>query len=85
MWRHAPGVLWRRSGSLRVLLCPGTNETFVIEASGSTTWDLLAQPVEEEEVFRQIGRIFEIDPAAVRSDVTSFLKELRAVGAVTST
>ena len=84
-WQRHEGVLWRRSGSRRVVRCPGTDELIVIDGGGSAAWDLLGQPTPEEELIDELSQGFGIHRSQVAAEVTTFLEELRSVGAVIRT
>ena len=84
-WQRHGEVLWRRSGSRRLLRCPGTDELLVIEGGGSTAWDLLGEPVEEGELFALLSGAFGVDRAQVDAEIGPFLEQLRSVGAVIRT
>ena len=84
-WQRNGEVLWRRSGSRRLLRCPGTEELLVIEGGGSAAWDLLGEPVEQGQLFALLSEVFEVDRAQVDAEIGPFLEQLCSVGAVIRT
>ena len=84
-WQRCEEVLWRRSGSRRLLRCPGTEELLVIEGGGSAAWDLLGEPVEEGDLFAVLSETFGVDGAQVDADIGPFLEQLHSVGAIIRT
>lgn len=56
----------------------------MLEGTGALTWELLATPVEEEDLITSLAEGFQTDPTLVRRDVLPFLEQLRVGGAVRS-
>ena len=84
-WQRHPEVLWRRSGARRVLNCPSSEEVVVVDGSGSLVWDLLTEPVGEDELTTMLSAHFDVDPGLVHDEVVGFLYGLHEVGAVVRT
>jgi hypothetical protein len=81
-WQRAPGVVWRRSDGKVALLCPGGEELLVLSGTGAVTWELLAEPVAEQDLIEALADGFEADPDDVASALRPFLTGLAEVGAV---
>ena len=84
-WQRCGEVLWRRSGSRRLVRCPGSEELLVIEGGGSAAWDLLREPLDEGELFALLSEAFGVDRAQVDAEIGPFLEQLRSVGAIIRT
>ncbi len=82
VWERVPEVVWRRSGGRRLVMGPDTEEVVVIEGSGQVIWDLLDQPIGEDELARELSAGFGIPTSELRPDIVAFLTELRSAGLV---
>jgi hypothetical protein len=81
-WRRDPRVLSRRSGPTVILACPDREDLLVLEGSAALVWDLLSEPVDDEQLVATIAEGFGLDTEAVSSDVRPFLGQLYEAGAV---
>jgi hypothetical protein len=81
-WHRDERVLWRRSFERLVLLAPGREEPLVLEGTGRLVWDLLDEPRRDSLLHATLAELFERDVADVDREVTPFLMELRAAGAL---
>ena len=84
-YRHAPGVLWRRSGDRVVVDRPDDDEALVLAGPASEAWTLLAQPWTEPGLTAALAVLYGERPETVRADVIEMLEQLRNAGALTST
>ena len=82
VWEREPEVLWRGSGSRRVLNVADATDPCIVEGTGALIWDLLADVHEEAELVTTLAGAFDVDAAIVRDQVRQFLGELCAIGAV---
>jgi hypothetical protein len=80
-WCRDPRVLSRRTASRFALLCPGGDDVVVLEGLAAVVWEFLADPIEEDVLFRMLADAFAIDQETAQQDVRPFLMELRGVGA----
>jgi hypothetical protein len=64
------------------LLCPGSDELLVLSGTGAVTWDLLAEPVAEQELIGIVADGFGVDESEVASTLLPFVRGLAAAGAV---
>ena len=83
-YRHAPGVLWRRSGDRVVVDRPGDDEALVLAGPASEAWALLAEPWTAAELTADLAGRYGERPETVRADVIAMLDQLRDAGALTS-
>lgn len=81
-WQRDEAVLWRRSGGRRVLRCPGTDAPIVLEGGGSAAWDLLEHPLTDDELFDVLSEVFGEERSRIEVELSDFLEQLRAAGAV---
>ena len=81
-WTRDERVLWRRSFERVVLLAPGRDEPLVLEGSGRLVWELLDEPRSASVLNATLAELFHRDIDEVDREVTPFLAELRAAGAL---
>lgn len=55
---------------------------FVLNESAETLWEALVEPHSPDELVRLLTKGWEVSADQAREDVTAFLTELRALGAV---
>lgn len=55
---------------------------YSFNGTGTLIWKLLASPKSVAELAAAVAEEYEVDPAQVERDVTSFVKEMKAVGLV---
>ena len=83
VWRRDPGVLWRRSGTRRILLAPGRDAIDVIDGPGALVWDLLCeQDWDHDELVNELAARHAAPRTTVDVDVRDFLATLTSQGAV---
>jgi hypothetical protein len=80
-WQRAPGVVWRRSDSKVALLCKARDELLVLSGTGAVTWELLAEPIGEQDLIELLADEFGADPEDVASALRPFLTGLAEAGA----
>jgi len=80
-WSRNPEVLWRRCGEKIVMLVPGSADPIVLEGSGERAWELLADPIDSEDLAVGLAELYDTDVRTVEQDLESFLGELETVGA----
>ena len=81
-WHRDERVLWRRSFERIVLLAPGGEEPLVLEGTGRLVWELLDEPRSAWALNATLAELFHRDLDEVDREVTPFLAELRAAGAL---
>jgi hypothetical protein len=81
-WHRDNRVLWRRSFERLVLLAPGCDEPLVLEGTGRLVWELLDEPQRASVLHPALAELFERDVADIDREVTPFLAELCAAGAL---
>jgi hypothetical protein len=81
-WHRDERVLWRRSFERIVLLAPGREEPLVLEGTGRLVWELLDEPQRVSVLHAALAELFARDVADVDREVTPFLAELCAAGAL---
>jgi hypothetical protein len=81
-WQQDRRVLSRRSGDRVVLLAPGQDAPLLLEGSGAVVWELLADPIDEEELGALVADSFGMPTGAVEADLRPFLCDLHLAGAV---
>ena len=81
-WRRDARALWRRSGARFVVLAPEHDEALVLEGTAALTWELLAEPIEEGELFLLLAEHFGVTRDEVADELTPFLEGLLGCGAV---
>lgn len=81
-WQRDVRALWRRSGSRIVLLAPEHDEALVLEGTAALTWELLAEPIEEPELFAVLAEHFGVTQYEVGDELAPFLERLLDSGAV---
>jgi hypothetical protein len=79
-WQRGEGVVWRRSGVKVVVLGPHTEELLVLSGTGALTWELLAEPIAEEELVELLADGFRADVDHVAATLRPFLAELAELG-----
>lgn len=84
-WQRDPRVLWRRSFDTIVVLPPTAADPFQLDGVGRTIWELLDQPVAEDQLITELAQAYEQPPSEVAANVGPFLQQLRQAGAVRST
>jgi hypothetical protein len=84
-WARAEGVLWRRTPDRIVLLAPNADVPVSLDGSGPLVWELLADPVDPEEVGVLLAEASGDDPAVVVDGMRAVIDELVRLGAVVST
>jgi hypothetical protein len=85
VYRRADRVVWRRSAD-RVLVWPaGADDPLLLEGPGSVSWELLHEPLDEDELVTALASLYEEDVEEVRRDLDPFLEELVTTGAVART
>ena len=82
IWRRDTRALWRRSGSRFVVLAPEHDEALVLEGTAALTWELLAEPIEEGELFSLLAEHFGVTRDEVADKLAPFLEDLLGYGAV---
>lgn len=65
-----------------MLSAPGQDEPVVVTTPGDVVWDLLAHPVDEAELVRQVAARFDEDPGVIQRDVAALVDRLVDLGAV---
>jgi hypothetical protein len=73
-------VLWRVAGSTVVLLPPGARDPLVLEGSGRSLWEALADPLPPDEVVHTLADRYGVDVDTMRADVDRAITELSAQG-----
>jgi hypothetical protein len=58
---------------------------FVLNESAETLWESLAEPRSPDELVRLLTQAWDVSADRAREDVTTFLAELRVLGAVEDT
>ena len=81
-WRRDARALWRRSGARFVVLAPEHDEALVLEGTAALTWELLAETIEEGELFSLLGEHFGVTVNQVAEELAPFLEDLLGYGAV---
>jgi hypothetical protein len=81
-WHRDDRVLWRRSFERIVLLAPGREEPLVLEGTGRLVWELLDEPQRASVLHTALAELFARDVTDVDREVTPFLAELCAAGAL---
>lgn len=81
-WHRDERVLWRRSFERIVLLAPGRDEPLVLDGIGRLVWELLDEPRRAPVLHAALAELFERDVDDVDRELTPFLEELRAAGAL---
>ena len=81
-WRRDTRALWRRSGSRFVVLAPEHEQALVLEGTAALTWELLAEPIEEGELFSLLAEHFGVTRDEVADELAPFLAGLLGFGAV---
>ena len=81
-WTRDERVLWRRSYARVVLLAPGRDEPLVLQGTGRLVWELLDEPRSASVLNATLAELFHRDIDEVDREVTPFLAELRAAGAL---
>lgn len=81
-WQRDPRTLWRRSGDRVLVSPPDRDDSLLLDGSGAVTWQLLASPVEEDQLVTQLTQLFDVDSATVRAEIGPFLRELAALDVV---
>jgi hypothetical protein len=81
-WHRDERVLWRRSFDRIVLLAPGREEPLVLEGTGRLVWELLDGPQRACVLHAALAELFVRDVADIDREVTPFLAELCAAGAL---
>lgn len=82
-WSRDPRALWRRSGDRVIVLTPDRDDPLVLTGVGCASWELLAAPMVEGELFATLGELYGVDDDQVAGDLVPFLEQLAAAGAVT--
>jgi hypothetical protein len=83
VWSRDPRVLWRRCGWRTLLLTPTQDRPAILEGPGPAVWDLLAEPVDEDELVASLSALFDAEAGAIRGEVLAFLERLESSGAAT--
>jgi hypothetical protein len=83
-WRRHPQALWRRSGDRVLVLTSGGDGPLLLTGVGCVSWELLASPMAEGELFATLGELYGVDDDRVVGDIVPFLEQLAAAGAVSS-
>lgn len=73
---------WRDVDDEIIVLDLQGSEYFAVNGSGAVLWRLLAVGTDEEALRGALVEQFEIDSELARTDVTTFLEELRSLGLV---
>jgi len=81
-WRRDDRALWRRSGARFVVLAPEHDEALVLEGTAALTWELLAEPIAEGELFALLAEYFGVTRDEVGEELSPFLERLLGYGAV---
>jgi hypothetical protein len=81
-WHRDERALWRRSFERIVLLAPGRDEPLVLEGTGRLVWELLDEPRRAPVLQATLAELFGRDADDVECELTPFLEELRAAGAL---
>ncbi len=76
--RQNPDLVTADMDGEKVMMSVVNGQYFGINAVGARVWDLLEPQRSIGEICRQITEEFEVDAAQCRSDVLTFLAELRA-------
>jgi hypothetical protein len=85
VWSRAPRALWRRSGDRVVVLGPRGGQPLVLTGTGRVSWELLDEPLSEEELITALAQLYGAEEGIVRRELEPFLEALVTVGVVTST
>jgi hypothetical protein len=80
-WHRAPGAVWRRSSDRTLVLCPGHDEPLVLSGAGQAIWELLDEPIGEDDLLATLSDATDADPDQVAADVRAFLTRLADEGA----
>jgi hypothetical protein len=80
----APHVLSQEVEGETVLLDPQEERYFVLDDVGTRVWELLTEHRDVDAVVAQMLREFEVEEAALRTDIDELLARLRAAGLVVS-
>lgn len=73
---------WRDVDDEIIVLDLQGSEYFAVNGSGAVLWRLLAVGTDEDALRGALVEQFEIDSELARTDVTTFLEELRSLGLV---
>ena len=65
-----------------MLLAPGGSGPLLLEGCGPQVWELLAVPMDGEELLLSLANSYGADPELLRQEVTGFVAQLTAIGAV---
>ena len=64
------------------MLAPEHDEVLVLEGTAALTWELLAEPIEEVELFSLLAEHFGVTRDEVADELAPFLAGLLGFGAV---
>jgi hypothetical protein len=80
-WQRSPGVVWRRSDTKIALLCPGSDALHLLTGTSAVVWQLLDEPIDEQDLVSALAAGFDADPDDVASTLAPFLQALAEIGA----
>lgn len=77
-WVRGPSVLWRYVPGGILLLAPGADDPVLLSGSGAAVWQLLAEPLQEEDVIETLARACAVEATVVAADLRPLLDEMAA-------
>jgi hypothetical protein len=83
-WQRGEGVVWRRSGGQILVLGPHSDGFLVLSGTGAVTWELLTEPIGEEELVELLADGFDTDEEQVADTLRPFLAGLAKAGIASS-
>ena len=85
IYRRADELPFRALGPETVVVNTRSREVHVLNGTGAHIWNLLVEARSLAELMEALEAEFELDPAAARPEVASFVADLLDKGLVTAT
>jgi hypothetical protein len=83
-WQRSEGVVWRRSSGKVLVLGPQSDGFLMLSGTGAVTWELLAEPIGEEELVGLLAEGFHAQEEDVADTLRPFLAGLAKAGVASS-
>jgi hypothetical protein len=79
-WARDPGLPFQRMDEDAIVINPQTREVHLLNGTAARIWELLETPLSIDDLVGALGSEFDAEPAALRSEVETFVADLRGKG-----
>ena len=81
-YRRVEGLPFQRLGEEMLVVAPRARDVHMLSPTAASVWELLEQPVEEEEIVERLMEGYDVTKSRARKDVAALIEDLVGKGLV---